>query len=195
MRKTTIARTTSETNIQIQLNIDGQGTHNIQTGISFFDHMLTQIAVHGLCDLEIRAKGDLEIDSHHTIEDVAIALGQAFNEALGDKKGIIRMAHSVVPMDESLCEVTLDLSGRPYCIFTGEWTGILLGGIPVTLIEHFFYSFSMNLQANLHAHIRYGRDDHHKAEALFKALARGLHYATRIDLSRSDSVPSSKGVL
>ncbi len=195
MRQTIISRKTGETNISVKVNLDGIGTSDIHTGVPFFDHMLTQIAHHGLFDLEIKAVGNLEIDCHHTIEDVAISLGQAFDQALGDRKGILRVGCANVPMDEALCEVIIDLSGRPYFVFTGNWTGAMINNIPVTLLEHFFYSFSIGLKANLHAHIRYGRDDHHKAEALFKALARGLRKAIQIDPRRPDRIPSSKGVL
>lgn len=195
MREASITRKTNETQVQIHLNLDGSGKHDIQTGIGFLDHMLAQIAVHGLFDVEIKAKGDLEIDVHHTVEDVALALGQAFDEALTDRKGIERMGQAVVPLDESLCEIIVDLSGRPYMVFQGDWTCCSIQTLPVTLIEHFFYSLSMTMKANIHAQIRYGRDDHHKAEALFKALAKALRTAVSIDPRRSDTIPSSKGVL
>jgi len=195
MRKSTFARKTGETDIQVEINLDGQGKTEISTGIGFMDHMLEQIAVHGLFDLRLMAKGDLDIDPHHTVEDIALALGEAINQALGDRRGIIRMGTAVVPMDEALGEVNLDFSGRPYCVFMGEWTGTRIGDIPVTLIEHFFYSLSMRMRATLHLNLRYGRDDHHKAEALFKALGRSLSAASRIDPRRIDEIPSSKGVL
>jgi len=195
MRQANVNRKTNETNIDVTVNLDGSGNCAIQTGIGFFDHMLTQIAVHGLFDIEIAAQGDLDIDTHHTIEDVALALGQAFSQALGDRKGIRRMGQAAVPMDEALCEVFVDLSGRPYSVFQGEWLAPNVGDIPVSLVEHFFYSLSMTLKANIHANIRYGRDDHHKAEGLFKALARALSTAVQIDPRRADAVPSSKGVL
>ena len=195
MRKSTFRRTTNETDIQVDYNLDGHGQAEISTGIGFLDHMLEQIAVHGLFDLKIKADGDLNIDAHHTVEDVGLALGEAINQALGDRKGITRMGFASVPMDEALGEVTLDFSGRPYCVFIGEWTGTKIGQVPVTLIEHFFYSLSMNMRATLHLNLRYGRDDHHKAEALFKALGRSLSAASRIDPRRADGVPSSKGVL
>ena len=195
MRKSTFTRKTGETDIQVEINLDGQGKTEISTGIGFMDHMLEQIAVHGLFDLRLIAKGDLDIDPHHTVEDIALALGEAINQALGDRKGIIRMGTAVVPMDEALGEVNLDYSGRPYCVFMGEWTGTSVGDIPVTLIEHFFYSMSMRMRATLHLNLRYGRDDHHKAEALFKALGRALSAASRIDPRRINEIPSSKGVL
>jgi len=195
MRQATVERKTNETNIKISLNLDGSGNHSIQTGIGFFDHMLIQLAVHGLFDIEITAKGDLEVDRHHTVEDVALTLGQAFDQALGDRKGIRRMGQAAVPMDEALCEVIVDLSGRPYLVFQADWLAPSVGDIPVTMVEHFFYSLSMTLKANIHAIIHYGRDDHHRAEGLFKALARSLSEAAEIDSRRVGAVPSSKGVL
>lgn len=195
MRQTVVERETSETNVKVHLNLDGKGIYKIQTGIGFLDHMLTQLAVHGLFDLQIDTTGDTQIDNHHTVEDVALTLGQAFDQALKDKRGLVRMGQAVVPMDEALCEVVVDLSGRPYAVFNGGWNAASVGNLPVSLIEHFFYSLSMAMKANLHAHIRYGRDDHHKAEGLFKALGRALNAATRIEVRRSDDIPSSKGVL
>jgi imidazoleglycerol-phosphate dehydratase len=195
MRQTVVERETSETKVKVHLNLDGKGIYKIQTGIGFLDHMLTQLAVHGLFDLQIDATGDTQIDNHHTVEDVALTLGQAFDQALKDKRGLVRMGQAVVPMDEALCEVVVDLSGRPYAVFNGEWNAANVGNLPVSLIEHFFYSLSMAMKANLHARIRYGRDDHHKAEGLFKALGRALNAATRIEVRRSDDIPSSKGVL
>lgn len=195
MRQATIHRTTFETDIELKLNIDGNGYHDIETGIAFLDHMLTQIAVHGLFDLEIQAKGDLAVDQHHTLEDIGLALGQAFDSALGERQGIERMSAALVPMDESLCRVVIDLSGRPYLVFMAEWEDPRVGDIPVTLVEHFFYSFCMQAKANLHAEVLYGRDNHHKTEALFKAFARALRKATRIDPERKNEIPSSKGLL
>jgi len=159
------------------------------------DHMLTQIAVHGLIDLEIDAQGDLAIDPHHTVEDTALTLGQAFAEALGGKAGIERVGQALVPMDESLCRVIVDVSGRPYLVFMGEWESPMVANIPVSLIEHFFYSFSMKAGVTLHVQIFYGRDNHHKTEALFKAFGRALRQAVQLDPRRSDLIPSSKGVL
>lgn len=195
MRTGQIQRTTKETKILVEINLDGQGQASISTGIGFFDHMLEQIAVHGLFDLKIKAEGDLDVDLHHTIEDTGLALGEAINQALGDRKGIMRMGSAAVPMDEALAEIVLDFSGRPYCVFTGAWTGERIGEVPVTLIEHFFYSLSMQMRATLHLNLRYGRDDHHKAEALFKALGRTICSACQLNPRRPDSVPSSKGVL
>ncbi len=194
MRTATLSRQTSETQIEIELNLDGSGQHNIATGVGFLDHMLTHIAVHGLFDLTIKAAGDLHIDVHHTVEDVALVLGSAFDQALGDRKGITRMASFYAPMDETLAFVALDLSGRPYSVIDAEWGQAPVGQIPTSLFPHFFESFAVTARCNLHARILYGRDDHHKAEALFKALARALDSATMID-TRRQTVPSTKGTL
>jgi imidazoleglycerol-phosphate dehydratase len=193
-RTASITRKTNETDITIKLNLDGSGDHDISTGIGFLDHMLTHIAVHGLFDLTVHATGDLQIDVHHTIEDVALVLGSAFDQALGDRKGLVRMASFYAPMDETLAFVALDLSGRPYCVIEAEWGQAPVGQIPTSLFPHFFESFAVTSRCNLHARILYGRDDHHKAEALFKALARALDAATLKD-ERRKSVPSTKGTL
>ena len=195
MRTAKINRTTNETDIQLVLNLDGSGIYSIQTGIPFFDHMLTQLAVHGLFDIELNAQGDLDVDPHHTIEDVALALGQAFREALGDKGGIERMGQALVPMDESLSRVVVDFSGRPYLVYTAEWVDTRVANIPITLIEHFFYSLSVTARATLHAQVLYGRDNHHKVEGLFKALGRALKGAVALDPRRDKNIPSSKGIL
>ena len=195
MRRSTIKRETKETKIEISLNLDGSGQHDIATGLGFLDHMLTHIAAHGLFDLTVRAEGDLHVDAHHTVEDVALVLGSAFDQALGDRKGIVRMAHAYVPMDETLAFVAVDLSGRPYAVVDVAWTSPAVGGIPTTLWEHFFESFAVTARANVHARVLYGRDDHHKAEALFKALARALDAATQFDPRRAGSVPSTKGMI
>ena len=194
MRTAKIERKTNETDITIELNLDGSGQHDIATGIGFLDHMLTHVAVHGLFDLKVKASGDLQVDEHHTVEDVALVLGQAFAEALGDKKGILRMGSAYVPMDETLAFVALDLSGRPYCVVDAEWATPSVGGIATSLWAHFFESFAVTARCNLHARVLYGRDDHHKAEALFKALARALDAATQFD-PRREGVPSTKGTL
>lgn len=194
MRTSTLTRTTNETDITIELNLDGSGRHNIATGIGFLDHMLTHLAVHGLFDLTVKASGDLHIDVHHTIEDVALVLGAAFDRALGDRKGIVRMASFYAPMDETLAFVALDFSGRPYSVIQAEWGSAPVGQIPTSLFPHFFESFAVTARCNLHARVLYGRDDHHKAEALFKAFARALDAATTID-SRRQTVPSTKGTL
>jgi imidazoleglycerol-phosphate dehydratase len=195
MRIAKVNRETKETQIQLSLSLDGTGKYQIETGIGFLDHMLTHIAAHGLFDLTVQAKGDLYIDPHHTVEDVALVLGQAFAEALGDKAGIVRMGSAYVPMDEALAFVAVDLSGRPYCVAEVAWTGPSVGSIPVTLVPHFIESFAVAAKANVHARVLYGRDDHHKAEALFKALGRALDVATRPDPRRGDTIPSTKGTL
>jgi imidazoleglycerol-phosphate dehydratase len=195
LRAATIQRQTSETNITLSLNLDGSGKADIATGVGFLDHMLRHIAVHGLFDLEVKASGDLEIDPHHTVEDVGIVLGQAFDQALGDRKGIVRMGSAYTPMDESLAFVAVDLSGRPYAVIQGEWHTPAIGLLPTALIPHFLESFAFNAKINLHARVEYGRDDHHQAEALFKALGRALDAATLIDPRRAGLVPSTKGTL
>lgn len=195
MRIATIKRTTTETDIQLSLNLDGTGQFAASTGVGFLDHMLRHIAVHGLFDLDIKAIGDLEIDAHHTVEDVAIVLGQAFDQALGDRKGIVRMGSAYVPMDEALAFAAIDLSGRPYVVITADWHTPAIGSLPTTLIPHFLESFAFNARLNLHARVEYGRDDHHQAEALFKALGRALDAATRVDERRAGVIPSTKGTL
>jgi imidazoleglycerol-phosphate dehydratase len=196
-RVSRINRTTSETAVDLYLSVDGspEQSPEIDTGLPFLDHMLQQIAVHGLFDLKISAKGDLEIDPHHTTEDVALTLGQGFREALGDRAGIVRMASAYCPMDESLAWVAVDLSGRPYTVFDVEWQAPAIGGIPSTLFKHFFESFSLEARCNLHLRALYGDDDHHKAEALFKAFGRALDASSIIDPRRLGVIPSSKGIL
>jgi imidazoleglycerol-phosphate dehydratase len=195
MRKTEVSRQTNETQITVKLDLDGSGKHEVATGIGFLDHMLTHLAVHGLFDLSLEAKGDLEVDSHHTVEDVALALGQAFDQALGARKGIIRMGDCFAPMDETLAHVAVDLSGRPYAVVQADWHTPYIGSIPTTLFPHFFESFAVTARCNLHARILYGRDDHHQAEALFKAWARALDIATQTDPRRAETIPSTKGTL
>jgi imidazoleglycerol-phosphate dehydratase len=195
MRTAEISRQTNETQITIKLNLDGSGKYEISTEVGFLDHMLTHLAVHGLFDLTVQAKGDLHIDVHHTVEDVALALGQAFDKALGERKGIVRMGDCFAPMDETLAHVALDLSGRPYAVIQAEWHSPYVGNIPTTLFPHFFESFAVTARCNLHARVLYGRDDHHQAEALFKAWARSLDQATQIDPRRVGVIPSTKGTL
>lgn len=195
MRTASVSRKTNETDITLTLNVDGSGQHDIATGVGFLDHMLTHLAVHGLFDLTVRAAGDLHIDAHHTIEDTALVLGQAFAEALGEKKGIVRMGHAYAPMDEALAFVAVDLSGRPYAVVQAEWHAPTVGQFSTSLIPHFFESLAVTMKANIHARVLYGRDDHHQAEALFKALARALDAATRLDPRRAGAVPSTKGSL
>ncbi len=194
MRASTITRKTTETCMTIDLRLDGTGQADIATGLGFFDHMLHHIAVHGLFDLKVQAEGDLHVDPHHTVEDVALALGAAFDQTLGDRKGIVRMGSAYTPMDETLGFAAIDLSGRPYAVTQVEWFGLATGGIPNTLWEHFFTSFAVAARANVHARVLYGRDDHHKVEALFKALGRALDAATQLDPRRT-GIPSTKGVL
>jgi imidazoleglycerol-phosphate dehydratase len=195
MRTSTISRQTAETSITLSLSLDGRGKAVSATGVGFLDHMLRHIAVHGLFDLEVKATGDLEIDPHHTVEDVGIVLGQAFDQALGDRKGIVRLGSACVPMDEALAFVAVDLSGRPYAVVQAEWHTPAIGLLPTTLIPHFLESFAFNARINLHARVAYGRDDHHQAEALFKALGRALDAATLIDPRRAGVIPSTKGTL
>ena len=195
MREATVRRETKETTVEISLALDGSGQYEVSTGLGFLDHMLRHIAAHGLFDLTVEASGDLEVDPHHTVEDVALVLGQAFADALGEKAGIVRMGSATVPMDDALALVAVDLSGRPYCVGEMSWNGPTVGRIPVTLISHFFESFAVTAGANVHARVLYGRDDHHKAEALFKALGRALDGATRIDPRRGEAIPSTKGTL
>lgn len=195
MRTAEISRQTNETQIEIRLDLDGTGKHEISTGIGFLNHMLTHLAIHGLFDLVVRANGDLEVDTHHTVEDTALVLGQAFDAALGDRKGIVRMADAFAPMDETLAHVVVDFSGRPYAVIQAEWHTPYIGNIPTTLFPHFFESFAVTARCNLHARVLYGRDDHHEAEALFKAWARALSTATQLDPRRAGNVPSTKGTL
>lgn len=195
MRTAEISRQTKETQITVNLAFEGTGKHEISTGIGFFDHMLTHLAVHGLFDLSVQVRGDLDVDTHHTVEDVALVLGQAFDQALGERKGIVRMADCFAPMDETLAHVAIDLSGRPYAVIQAQWHSPYIGSIPTTLFPHFFESFATTSRCNLHARVLYGRDDHHRAEALFKAWARALDSATQIDPRRAGAIPSTKGTI
>lgn len=187
-------RRTAETEVAIFLRLDGHGESRVETGIGFLDHLLHHLAVHGLFDLEVQARGDLHIDPHHTVEDIAIVLGQALDEALGDRRGITRMGHAWVPMDEALAFVAVDLSGRPYAVLDLAFRGPAIGAMPTSLIPHFLETLAVHARMNLHARLLYGRDDHHRAEALFKALGRALDMAVRLDPRRHD-VPSTKGTL
>jgi imidazoleglycerol-phosphate dehydratase len=195
MRTASLHQKTNETELQVTLNLDGSGQHSIRTGVGFLDHVLTHIAVHGLFDLTVEAQGDLHVDAHHTIEDTALLLGQALAEALGDKQGITRIGSAFVPMDEALAFVAVDLSGRPYAVIEAAWHAPQIGQFPTSLVDHFFESLAASARANIHARVHYGRDDHHQAEALFKALGRALDAATRIDDRRAGQVPSTKGRL
>jgi len=194
MRTATITRKTKETDIAITINLDGSGQHEISTGVGFLDHMLTAVAVHGLFDLNVKTVGDLHIDAHHTIEDTGIVLGQCIDLALGDRKGINRMGHSYVTMDEALGFVALDLSGRPFTVFKADWHAPMIGQFPTSIIGHFFESVAIHSKMNLHAKVEYGRDDHHQAEALFKAFARALRSAVEPDPRRT-GIASTKGTL
>ncbi len=193
-RAATLTRKTSETDVSLSLELDGTGAHVIDTGVPFLDHLLAHVAMHGLLDLTVRAQGDLQVDEHHTVEDVAIVLGQALAQALGDRAGIRRMGHAFVPMDEALAMVVIDLSGRPYTVVQAQFNMAKVGALSTSLVAHFLETLAFNARMNLQARVFYGRDDHHKAEALFKALGRALRDAVEIDARRSD-VPSTKGVL
>jgi len=191
-RKAEKSRQTKETDIRVSLNLDGTGEYQIATGIPFFDHMLAQLARHGHFDLETTAKGDLEIDGHHTVEDVGWVLGQAFLEAGGDRRGIARFAHAYVPLDEALTRVVIDLSGRPFFVYKVDFKAARIGDLQTELIEEFFKAFVQEGRFNLHVECLYGRNQHHIAETIFKATARALHLATRVEHS---AIPSTKGVL
>lgn len=195
MRLAEFSRKTTETDISISLNLDGAGKREINTGLGFLDHLLANFALHGLFDLRLHAQGDLHVDPHHTVEDVALVLGSAFDQALGERSGIVRMGDAFTPMDETLAHVAVDLSGRPYAVVQIEWKTPAIAQIPTSLFTHFLESFAITARSNLHARVLYGRDDHHQAEALFKALARALEKATRLDPRRAGRIPSTKGSL
>jgi imidazoleglycerol-phosphate dehydratase len=191
-RTATSKRETKETSIKLVLNIDGRSQFQIATGIRFFDHMLSQLAQHGVFDLTLSATGS---DQHHVVEDVAITLGKAFNQALGDKYGIVRMSHAVVPMDDALAVVAIDISGRGFSAFEASFDNLKIEDMSAELINHFFTSFASEAKINIHAKLLSGMNDHHKAEALFKALARALDTATRIDERIIGKIPSSKDTI
>jgi len=191
-RTSTIKRETMETNVSLELNIDGSGKHEMSTGIRVFDHLLAQLAQHGLFDIKISATGN---DQHHLVEDVGICLGKALGEALGEKRGIVRMADATVPMDDALAMVTVDLSGRGYAVIELPFGDKEIGGLETDLIRHFLESFAFEGRLNLHARVAYGTNDHHKAEAAFKALGRALDKATRIDERISGRLPTTKDLL
>ena len=188
-------RTTAETSIAVHIDLDGTGSGEISSGIAFFDHMLAQLAKHGLIDLDLRASGDIEIDAHHTVEDCGIVLGRALAQALGDRSGITRMADALVPLDDALARVVVDLSGRGYLAYEGEFDSERVGDLDTQLIREFLYALSINAGLNLHVSILAGHNDHHRAEALFKALARALRQAVSLDPRRGGQVPSTKGTL
>ena len=195
MRSASISRTTRETDISVEVRLDGTGKSDISTGVGFFDHMLDQIARHSLIDLTIKAKGDLHIDFHHTVEDVGIALGQAFKQAIGDMKGITRYADVHLPMDETLTRVAIDISGRAFLVFRTRFHTDRIGTFDTQLVREFFQAFAMNAGITLHVETLYGENDHHIAESCFKGLARALRMAVSIDQRQADRVPSTKGTL
>ncbi len=194
-REANLTRTTAETDIRLALSLDGTGRSTIATGIGFLDHMLTALARHALFDLDVVATGDLHIDCHHTTEDVGIVLGQAFARAIGDKRGIRRYGHAVVPMDEALVEAAVDISGRPFLAWAVQFGPAKIGEIDTELFEEFFRAFATNALITLHITQRAGHNAHHVAEACFKALARALRSATELDPRIGDAVPSTKGSL
>jgi len=194
-RKAKTKRRTKETSVELSVDLDGSGQVSAQTGVGFLDHMLDHLGKHGLCDLEVKASGDLEVDDHHTVEDVAICLGEAVAEALGDKAGICRYGSASVPMDEALANVSLDLSGRAAVAFNARFTGNKIGTFDVQLIEEFLRRFAQVAGINLHVNVTAGVNDHHIAEAIFKALAQAFRQAKAIDPQRKGQVPSTKGRL
>ncbi len=191
-RRANISRETGETHITLEMDIDGTGKYAIKTGINIFDHLLSQLAKHGIFDIKLKASGD---DPHHLVEDVAIVLGRAFNEAMGEKPGIVRMANISVPMDETLVTVAVDIGGRGYTVLDLAFTGNDMPDFPSDLIRHFCESFAIEARINLHAAVVYGNNDHHKAEALFKALGKVLDSATRIDPRIDSEIPTTKGLI
>ena len=191
-RKAKVTRETAETNVRVELNIDGCGQFEITTGIRMFDHLLSQLAWHGVFDIKLSASGT---DQHHVVEDVAISLGKAFNQALGEKQGIVRMAYAVVPMDETLAAVAVDMGGRAYSVLEASFNEASIGDLEADLVRHFLVSFASEARINLHAKVLSGINDHHKAEALFKALGRALDSATRIDERIVGRIPSTKEVI
>ena len=195
MREATLERNTKETRISAKLNIDGHGRYDISTGVRFFDHMLELFTKHGGFDLKLSASGDLDVDQHHTVEDVGIVLGELFSQALGDRVGINRAGYFVLPMDETLAVVALDLGGRPALVYKDLVKVRLVGDLQTELVEDFFGGFANHAGANLHARVLYGRSNHHKIEAIFKCFARALKYACSTDKRLRDQLPSTKGLL
>ena len=195
MRTGRVTRKTKETEIELSIDLDGSGRADIDTGIGFLDHMLDQIARHGLMDLSVRARGDLHIDAHHTTEDVGIVLGQALREALGDKRGIVRYGHAYVPLDEALTRVVIDISGRPWLVWKVDFPTEKIGTFDTELVHEFFYALAINAGLTLHVETLYGRNSHHIAETCFKAFARALRMAVSHDPRQGDAVPSTKGAL
>ena len=193
-RTATIDRSTRETQIHLELNLDGSGAVNLSTGVGFFDHMLELLARHGCLDLTVQAKGDLHVDAHHTVEDVGICLGQAIRSALGDKKGIRRYGHFTLPMEETLCTTAIDLSGRYFLVFNAPMPSPKIGEFDSELVEDFWQAVAANALCNLHVNIHYGRNTHHVSEAIFKCAARALRMAVEMD-PRQPGIPSTKGAL
>ena len=194
-RTASLTRTTTETDISVTLNLDGTGVADIDTGVGFLDHMLTALTRHGLFDLTVRAMGDVHIDFHHTTEDVGIVIGSAFARAIGDKRGIRRFGHAVIPMDETLAEAAVDISGRPFLVWDVEFNRPKIGEMDTELFEEFFRALAFNAMITLHVNRRAGRNAHHVAEACFKATARALRMACEIDPRVGDAIPSTKGAL
>lgn len=195
MRSATINRKTSETSVDVTVNLDGTGVYTVSTGIGFFDHMLEQLSRHSLIDLNLKTVGDLHIDQHHTVEDTGLAIGEAVAKALGEKKGIRRYADALSPMDETLTRVAIDISGRPYLVWKSGFDQKRLGEMDTEMFEHFFHSFAQSAGVTLHIETLYGTNNHHIAESCFKGLARALREAVDIDPRKADSVPSTKGTL
>ncbi len=194
-RRAQVRRETRETQIEVDLALDGSGEASASTGIGMFDHLLEQLGKHGLFDLRVTAKGDLAVDAHHTVEDTGIALGRAFAEALGDRAGIVRMADRTVPLDEALASVAVDISGRGYAVCEARWSGAAVGGLPTDLVAHFLDAFAREAGIGVYARVLAGAIDHHKAEALFKALGRALGDATRVEPRLQGRAASTKGTL
>lgn len=195
MRTAKITRTTAETNISVEINLDGTGVYDNQTGVGFFDHMLDQLSRHALIDMTVRCEGDLHIDDHHTVEDVGIALGQALTQAVGDKRGITRYGACLLPMDDALVRAALDLSGRPFLVWNVELPTAKIGSFDTELVREFFQAFSNNGGITLHVEQLHGLNSHHIAEAAFKAVARALRDALEADPRKADAIPSTKGML
>ncbi|HWG59356.1 MAG TPA: imidazoleglycerol-phosphate dehydratase HisB [Candidatus Acidoferrales bacterium] len=195
MRKATVHRVTSETEIRVRVNLDGQGRARVRTGIRFFDHMLEQVARHGALDLDLTARGDLDVDQHHTVEDAGIALGEAVKQALGAKRGILRAGYFLMPMDESLAAAALDFSGRAHCVCKWKPLAQRVGDFHTELLEDFFQAFAQAAGANVHLRFLYGRSSHHQVEAIFKAFAKALRFAVTRDRQLRRVLPSTKGLL
>lgn len=195
LRAARVERNTTETQIEARLTLEGRGRYNIQTGIRFLDHMLELFTKHGGFDLELRAKGDLDVDQHHTVEDVGIVLGECFREALGDKRGINRAGYFIMPLDETLAVAAVDLSGRPYLVCDARFRRRLVGDLQTELVEDFFQGFAVHAKANVHLKLLYGRSTHHAVEALFKSFARAMKMAVSMDARMKKEMPSTKGLL